>query len=68
MRTSIIILSLATLALAGCVQGDGGRALVGAGVGAVASKAFGGSTEDAVLAAAGGAAAGALCDDAGVCQ
>jgi osmotically inducible lipoprotein OsmB len=68
MRKSIILLSLATLSLAGCIQGDGERALVGAGVGAVASKAFGGSTEDAILAGVGGAAVGALCDDAGVCR
>lgn len=68
MRKSLLILSLATLSLAGCIQGDGERALVGAGVGAVASKAFGGSTNDAVLAGVAGAAAGALCDDAGVCR
>mgnify|MGYP003400137212 CR=1 FL=1 len=54
--------------LAGCMQTDGERALVGAGAGVVASKAFGGSTSDALLAGVAGGAAGALCDDAGVCN
>lgn len=63
----------AVAALPACQQGYGGtgmtpdaqRALVGAGAGAVAAKAF---DEDVGTGAVLGAAAGALCDDAGVCQ
>ena len=63
---------LAVAALSACEQGYGGgymspdaqRALVGAGAGAVAAKAF---DEDIGTGAVLGAAAGALCDDAGVC-
>ncbi|WBU63061.1 hypothetical protein [Paracoccus aerodenitrificans] len=44
---------------------DTQRALVGAGAGAVAAKAF---DEDVGTGAVLGAAAGALCDDARVCQ
>ncbi|MFD1795880.1 hypothetical protein FQV27_03075 [Paracoccus aurantiacus] len=44
---------------------DAQRALVGAGAGAVAAKAF---DEDIGTGAVLGAAAGALCDDARVCQ
>ncbi len=60
--------------LAACDQGYGGapymsadaqRALVGAGAGAVTAKAF---DQDLATGAVLGAAAGALCDDAGVCQ
>ena len=64
---------LPVAALSACQQGYGGgymsadaqRALVGAGAGAVAAKAF---DEDVGTGAVLGAAAGALCDDAGVCQ
>ncbi|TKW68000.1 MAG: hypothetical protein DI616_02490 [Paracoccus denitrificans] len=64
---------LAIAALSACQQGygdtymspDAQRALVGAGAGAVAAKAF---DEDVGTGAVLGAAAGALCDDAGVCQ
>lgn len=65
---------LAVAALSACQQGygtatglspDAQRALVGAGAGAVAAKAF---DEDVGTGAVLGAAAGALCDDAGVCQ
>lgn len=63
---------LAIAALSACQQGtygagmspDAQRALVGAGAGAVAAKAF---DEDVGTGAVLGAAAGALCDDAGVC-
>ncbi|MFV0294269.1 MAG: hypothetical protein ACK5II_14090 [Paracoccus sp. (in: a-proteobacteria)] len=44
---------------------DAQRALIGAGAGAVTAKAF---DEDIGTGAVLGAAAGALCDDAGVCQ
>ena len=64
---------LAIAALSACQQGYGGtsispdaqRALVGAGAGAIAAKAF---DEDVGTGAVLGAAAAALCDDAGVCQ
>ena len=64
---------LAIAGLSACDQGYGGgymspdaqRALVGAGAGAVTAKAF---NEDIATGAVLGAAAGALCDDAGVCQ
>ncbi|WBU54234.1 hypothetical protein [Paracoccus sp. SCSIO 75233] len=46
------------------MSADAQRALVGAGAGAVAAKAF---DEDIGTGALVGAAAGALCDDAGVC-
>jgi osmotically inducible lipoprotein OsmB len=65
MRKSLLILALTTLSLAGCIQGDGERALVGAGVGAAAALAL---DENIAAGAAIGAAGGALCDDAGVCQ
>jgi osmotically inducible lipoprotein OsmB len=65
MRKSLIILSLVTAALAGCVQNDGSRALIGAGVGAAAAAV---TENDIATGAAIGAAGGALCDDAGVCQ
>lgn len=65
---------LAIAALSACQQGtygggtymsaDAQRALIGAGAGAVAAKAF---DEDVGTGAVLGAAAGALCDDAGVC-
>lgn len=47
------------------ISADGQRALIGAGAGAVAAKAFDGNVAKGALA---GAAAGALCDDVGVCQ
>ncbi len=65
MQKSILMLSFVTLALAGCVQNDGTRALIGAGVGAAAASV---TDNDVALGAALGAGAGALCDDAGVCQ
>ncbi len=65
----------AAVALSACAQQgpyggstitpDAQRALIGAGAGAVAAKAF---DEDIATGAALGAAAGALCDDANVCQ
>lgn len=59
-------------ALAACAPGygtgmspDAQRALIGAGAGAVAAKAF---DENVATGALVGATAGALCDDAGVCR
>jgi len=53
------------LALAGCLEDDGERALAGAAAGAIAADLMG---ESVVAGAAIGAGAGALCDDAGVCN
>ena len=47
------------------ISPDGQRALIGAGAGAVAAKAFDGNVTKGALA---GAAVGALCDDVGMCQ
>lgn len=68
MQKTLILIALVATTVSGCVANDGGRAAMGAAAGVVASKAFGGSTSDALLAGAAGAAAGALCDDAGFCQ
>ncbi|MER5172288.1 hypothetical protein [Thioclava sp. GXIMD2076] len=78
MRKSAILVAIlgATAALAGCQSGngygnggflnsDGGRALVGAGAGALVADA---TDNNVVAGAALGAGAGALCDDAGVCS
>lgn len=66
MRNSKFILAAICLsALAGCMQTDGGRAMVGAGAGALIADA----TDNNVLTGAAlGAGAGALCDDAGICR
>ncbi|WP_372602718.1 hypothetical protein [Actibacterium sp.] len=53
------------LALAGCLESDGERALAGALGGALIADATGGNV---ITGAAIGAAGGALCDDAGVCE
>ena len=69
--TTLLIAAAFTATVAGCTQpmsADGQRAVIGGVGAAVASKAFGGSRNDALLAAGAGAAAGALCDDAGICQ
>ncbi|AXC48315.1 hypothetical protein DRW48_00045 [Paracoccus suum] len=63
---------LVAATLAACAPGtyppmsaDAQRAAIGVGAGAVAAKAFG---EDPVKGALVGGAAGALCDDFGVCR
>lgn len=53
------------LALAGCFESDGERAVAGAAIGALAADAMG---ENVVAGAAIGGAGGALCDDAGICN
>ncbi|WP_339109336.1 hypothetical protein [Thioclava sp. GXIMD4216] len=72
-KSALLIAILGATALAGCqnsgngnfLSTDGGRALVGAGAGALVADA----TDNNVLAGAAiGAGAGALCDDAGVCS
>ncbi|WP_093966064.1 hypothetical protein [Actibacterium lipolyticum] len=61
----ILAAPLLVLALAGCLDTDGERALAGAAGGAVVADALGGS---AAAGAVVGGAAGLLCDDAGVCN
>lgn len=53
------------LALAGCLDTDGERALAGAAAGAIIADATGNSVAGG---AAVGAAGGALCDDVGLCN
>ncbi len=62
-RASTIIAFCAVLGLAAC-DSDTERAIVGAGAGAAISKATGGSAGTGALI---GGAAGAFCDDVGVC-
>ncbi|MEM9350650.1 MAG: hypothetical protein AAGA47_10335 [Pseudomonadota bacterium] len=66
MRFFKIIFAIsASAALSGCLDTDGERALAGAGAGAIVAETTGGNV---LAGAAVGAAAGALCDDAGVCN
>ena len=75
MRISTLsFLTLAGLSLAACAptysntrcpSGDGGRAAMGAITGAVLADVF---DKNAITGAAIGATAGALADDAGVCN
>jgi osmotically inducible lipoprotein OsmB len=51
------------LALSACVTGDGNRALVGAGAGALAGEVL---FDEPLTGAAVGAAGGFFCDDLGV--
>ncbi|KEO61786.1 hypothetical protein [Thioclava indica] len=64
MRKTPILILIAGLALAGCMQTDGQRALAGAAGGAVIADA---TDNNVVAGAALGALAGTYCDDAGVC-
>ncbi|KEP70825.1 hypothetical protein FGG78_07565 [Thioclava sp. BHET1] len=64
MRKTPILILLSGLALAGCMQTDGQRALAGAGAGALVADA---TDNNVVAGAALGALAGTYCDDAGVC-
>lgn len=69
----ICAVTLCAAIVAGCTAQPGmpamsaksQRALVGAGAGAIAAKAF---DEDVAKGALAGAAIGALCDDVGLCQ
>lgn len=62
----LFIAAASFAALAGCqMSPDAERAAVGAGVGAVGAAVLDGNI---LTGAAVGAAAGALCDDAGVCR
>ncbi|WP_089992933.1 glycine zipper 2TM domain-containing protein [Cognatiyoonia koreensis] len=61
LKKSWIIALLATTGLAGCLENDAERALVGAGVGCVAGETIG--NNNCVQGALGGAVIGALADD-----
>lgn len=66
MRKIFIAAALLATTLAGCAATtDADRALIGAGVGAVAADLGGKSV---VLGAIGGASAGVICDDLGICK
>lgn len=64
LKKTYIITAVAILGLAGCLESDAERAIVGAGVGVVAAEATG---TDTTTGALGGAVAGALCDDVRIC-
>ena len=64
-KTSWILAGAATLALAGCLETDLQRGAVGAATGAVVADQIG---TDQTATALAGAAAGLLCDDAGICR
>ena len=64
-RKSWIIAATASFALAGCLQSDGDRAVLCAGAGILAADFLG---TDRAGTAVVGAAAGAFCDDIGVCN
>ena len=61
----LALCALATGGLAGCLNSDLDRAAAGAAIGGVGAYAVGGSVATGVIA---GTAAGALCDDAGICR
>lgn len=65
LKRTWIIAATATFGLAGCLDTDGERAVVGAGAGVLAADALGTNKTGAAIL---GAAAGAFCDDAGVCN
>jgi|OM-RGC.v1.033960570 hypothetical protein len=69
-RLPALAVLAATIGLAACnpTPQDADRAATGAAIAAGATLLSGGETEDVVGAALLGGAAGALCDDAGVCQ
>jgi hypothetical protein len=64
-NTKFILAAIGLSALAGCMETDGQRALAGGAAGAIIADA---TDNNAVTGAALGAAAGALCDDAGICR
>lgn len=63
-RTAALAAALFALAACDTIDTDAERAVVGAGGGAVAAEAFG---ADPVAGAVAGGAAGAFCDDFGIC-
>lgn len=65
----LFILSLPLLAITACAPTtDADRALIGAGLGATIAHVDGRDGRDVILSGVGGAAAGLICDDVGVCQ
>lgn len=69
MRVNFVTPLCGLLALAGCAgTTDVDRAIIGAGAGAAAAHISGERDKTVVLGAIGGAAAGVLCDDVGVCR
>jgi len=61
----LALCALAAGSLSGCLNSDLDRAAAGAAVGGVGAYALGGSVATGVIV---GTAAGALCDDAGLCR
>lgn len=59
------IAAILTTALSGCLRTDGERAVAGAAAGAIVAEAL---DSNVIAGAAIGAGAGALCDDAGICD
>ena len=62
-KSSIILAAVAIFGLAGCLEGDAERGVAGAGAGFVAAEVLNTDRTGTILA---GAAAGVLCDDAGI--
>lgn len=68
-RIYVAVLGVAVLAVAGCAgTTEAERIIIGAGAGAAAAKVAGGNDGKVILGAIGGGAAGALCNDVGVCR
>ncbi|SHG85201.1 hypothetical protein SAMN05444003_1217 [Cognatiyoonia sediminum] len=65
LKKTWIIAAAATFGLAGCLNTDAERAVVGAGAGTIAADILG---TDRAGTAIVGAAAGVFCDDAGICS
>jgi len=65
LNKSWIIAAAASFALAGCLETDLQRGAAGAAAGALAADTLG---TDQTATALAGAAAGLLCDDAGICR
>jgi osmotically inducible lipoprotein OsmB len=64
-KLTVLLMMLSATSLSACLDTDLGRAGAGAAAGAVTADVLGG---DPLVGAAIGGAAGALCDDAGVCR
>ena len=62
-KTSIILAAVSVFGLAGCLDNDLERGVVGAGAGLAAAELLGTDRTGSMVV---GAAAGVLCDDAGV--
>jgi hypothetical protein len=64
-KKSIILAAFAAFALSACLESDLERGVAGAGAGYLGAQVLGTDPTGTALA---GAAAGLLCDDAGVCR